>query len=85
MNVKIHRPSPLETELLPVDDNIVLSLRPIQYQRSQRSLYVLPITVASDTGKLTDRAFLIVNSRTGRLTLEHRMDEVKPLVDEAVT
>lgn len=87
MILNILTPSPLEVKMLSVpepDENgtPLISVRPIQYQKSQRTLYTLPIDVRSEGGELLDRAFLTVNSRSGRMSLEHRMEVIDCPVDE---
>ena len=84
MIINISKPSPLEAELLPVafDNSVVgMSMRPLQYQRSQRTLYVTPVLVCDDSNNILDRAFLTVNSKTGKLSLEHRNAPIACLVD----
>lgn len=82
MKISIMSPSPLEAKELTKDIYALASVQPIQYQRGQRVIYVLPVVAYNDAGKVLDRAFLTVNTRTGKMGLEHRNEEVLMPVDE---
>ena len=88
MKIKILDPSPLEAKNVDMEDaddeGYLVCASSVQYSKSQRSLFTLPFQVESDSGIVLDRGYLTLNVRTGKLGVEHRLEEIVSPVDEKV-
>ena len=87
MKVLLYSPSPMEGRVLQTSDDpklkgVHMGVQPIQFYKSQRSLFATPFAVLSEQGRVLDRGYVTVNSRTGKLSIEHRIEEVTPEADQ---
>jgi hypothetical protein len=83
MLLKLHRPNEFENELKAHDENSdLIAVRPRVFAGSQRMLSVIPFSVTTDSGVMTDRGCISVNARTGVVKVEHMMKETDAPVDQ---
>jgi len=74
MLVKINTPSTMDAEITNNKDTI-LTARPRRYSRSQRRVNMIPFSVEVD-GQFLDQGYITVDLKTGKLTVEHRLNEI---------
>jgi len=77
MIVRVHNPGAMDAEKLPpTQENLLLEARPRRYSRSQRKVSMIPFGVFSVDGSVSDQGYIVVDIRTGRLSIDHRVEEV---------
>lgn len=69
MKINVISPSQAEAVVKPCTGSILLEVRPNRWDSRQQALTAFPIDVVSESGKLLDSAVLVVNQRTGKLSL----------------
>ena len=75
MIVKLHEPSVMDAETVKASD-AVMAARPRRYSKSQRRVNMIPFSVTGSDGVLMDQGYLTVDVKTGKVTVEHRLNEV---------
>jgi hypothetical protein len=59
------------------DDNTLMVVKPRRFSKSQRKVMLFPFEVVGEDGKkMSDQGYIVLDVRTGTLTVEHRLEEV---------
>ena len=67
--------------------DMLVTVRPRKFSKLQKKTMLFPFYVSTegaDGGKLVDQGYILVDLRTGRLSIEHRMNEL-PIEDTTTT
>ena len=87
MFVVISNPSAMDAKVMPIksDDRSTLSsVVPRRYSKTQRKINLYPFQVVNDTNNtVMDQGYLVLDVRTGKLVVEHRLEEVPVTPAEA--
>jgi hypothetical protein len=59
----------------------VVTVTPVRFSKSQKTIFVIPFECESDNGTSLDKGYIAVNTKTGRLTVEHCSDPIPMDVD----
>lgn len=87
MIISIGRPSTMDAKLVAdkgADPGILITIKPRRYSKSQRKVTLFPFSIIreeapgafdKDNGML-DQGYITLDTRTGKLIIEHRNEEV---------
>ena len=89
MNVTISRPSVMDAKVVAdkgTSPDDLMVVKPRRYSKSQRKVTLFPFLVTLETGEksafsdlpddVADRGYVVLDTKTGKLSIEHRLQEV---------
>lgn len=82
MQIRMVEPSPMGGEMEVLDNPRRVFVTPCRFSKAQRKVMVIPFETVSSTNKLLDKGFIGVDSKTGKLFIEHQAAPVPFEVDE---
>ena len=78
MRITLGNPSPMDAAMMAMESGeppALIRVMPRRYSKAQHKVNVFPFEVAQH-GKIVDQGYITLNTRTGKLTIEHRLAEV---------
>lgn len=97
MNVTISRPSVMDAKVVAekgTSPDDLMVVKPRRYSKTQRKVTLFPFLVSLEAGEkgafsnltddVADRGYVVLDTRTGKLSIEHRVEEV-PITLSPVT
>jgi len=85
MKVSFLGASPFETQVLSNGTNPaagILTVKPIPTRKGQRNVRLVPFQCTNDVGLVTDRGFISVSCKNGKLNIERSSAIVEMAVDK---
>lgn len=77
MFVSIGRPSSMDAKLAEgvAEPTTLIQVQPRRYSKTQRKVSLFPFNIIVD-GEITDQGYINVDVKSGRLRIEHRVEEI---------
>lgn len=76
MKVTLGRPSVMDASLLEdLSKGLLIGVRPRRYSKGQRKVTLFPFNVSNEDGEILDQGYVTVDVKTGRLIVDHRLEE----------
>lgn len=95
MNVTISRPSTMDAKIVAdkgASPDDLMVVKPRRYSKGQRKITLFPFSVILDTAErgafpksvdgMVDQGFIVLDVRTGKISIEHRLEEVPVVVEK---
>jgi len=74
--------APLGKALVSVKPGEELAVvTPIRFSRAQKTIFVVPFECESERGAILDKGYIAVNTKTGKLSIEHCAEPIPLDVD----